>query len=147
MLYRAKGDIDAVRWPVQLPRGFSDDLWRHSCFEAFVAVEDDPGYIELNAAPSRRWAAYRFDGYRTGMRRAAAEIHSWLIWYRFDATLMASYRIPDLPNDDAWRVGLSAVIEMLDGSKNYFALTHTTGNPDFHNRDCFIALLPAPKAP
>jgi hypothetical protein len=32
----------------------------------------DGGYYELNFAPSTQWAAYRFDGYRSGM--AAAEL-------------------------------------------------------------------------
>lgn len=46
----------------------------------------------------------------------------------------------------AMNMGLSAVIEERDGTKSYWALAHAPGSPDFHNRDCFIATLPAPSA-
>ncbi len=41
-------------------------------------------------------------------------------------------------------LGLSAVIQEVDGTKSYWALAHAPGPPDFHNPDCFIATLPAP---
>jgi len=145
--FRVLGKRDAVRWPPVVKQGFADGLWRHTCFEAFVGIADDPGYVELNVAPSKRWAAYRFDDYRQGMRRAGAAPSRLTSWYGPNATLMTDFDIPDLPADRAWRIGLSAVIEMLDGTRNYFALTHPVGNPDFHNRDCFTVRLPAPGAP
>ena len=43
-----------------------------------------------------------------------------------------------------WQMGLSAVIEERDGTKSYWALAHAPGPPDFHNRNCWIARLPAP---
>ena len=59
------GEVDRIAWPAEAAQGRADDLWRHTCFEAFVG---DPagGYLELNFAPSSQWAAYRFDGYRRG---------------------------------------------------------------------------------
>ncbi len=144
--FRALGRIDDVLWPIVMPSGFSEGLWRHSCFEAFVGVTDDPGYVELNMSPSRRWAAYRFDGYRNGMRRAEAVPIRSFIWYRSNATLMTRFAMPDLPQAAEWRLGLSAVIETRDGERHYFALDHAPGNPDFHNSDCFTARLPPPNA-
>lgn len=145
--YRTRGERERVKWPPPLPSGFSDELWRHSCFEAFVGVAGRPDYIELNMTSSRRWAAYRFDQYRAGMRRAAAQPRAPFRWMAFDTTLLIQWHIPELPNQADWQLGLSAVIETLDGAKNYFALAHATGNPDFHNRDCFIATLPPPTRP
>ncbi|OYY89652.1 MAG: hypothetical protein B7Y45_11015 [Sphingomonas sp. 28-66-16] len=112
-----------------------------------MAIDGDPGYFELNMTSSRRWAAYRFDDYRAGMRRAEAVPHSPFIWTGFDTTLLIQWRLPELPQDRAWQVALSAVIETLDGRKNYFALAHPPGNPDFHNRDCFTLRLPPPEQP
>lgn len=145
LAFRPVGDRDAVRWPPVARQSFADGLWRHTCFEAFVGVPDDPAYVELNIAPSKRWAAYCFDDYRAGMRRAAAAPRRSFVWHRYDATLMADFDLPDLPADRAWQLGLSAVIETLDGARGYFALVHPAGNPDFHNRDCFIATLPPPE--
>src|SRR6266481_8480100 len=50
--------------------GRADALWEHTCFEAFVAVGDAPGYHEFNFSPSLDWAIYRFSAYREGMSPA-----------------------------------------------------------------------------
>ena len=41
-----------------------------------------------------------------------------------------------------WDIGLSAVIEEIDGTKSYWALAHGNGPPDFHNPTCFAYHLP-----
>src|SRR3979411_2974518 len=46
------------------------ELWRHTCFEAFVRSSPGPDYYEFNFAPSTQWAAYRFNSYRSGIRVA-----------------------------------------------------------------------------
>ena len=51
--------------PPGVPR-IATDLWRHTCFEAFIAVEGLPAYHEFNFAPSGEWAIYAFAGYRDG---------------------------------------------------------------------------------
>jgi hypothetical protein len=43
-----------------------------------------------------------------------------------------------------FEVAISAVIEELDGTKSYWALTHPPGKPDFHHPTCFAATLPPP---
>jgi hypothetical protein len=48
-----------------------------------------------------------------------------------------------LPDEGAWRLGLSAVIEETNGRKSYWALSHPPGKPDFHHSDCFALELPA----
>ena len=64
--YLLAGPVERVRWPEATARVRTDELWRTTCFEAFVRT--DGGYVEYNLSPSGAWAAYRFDGYREGMR-------------------------------------------------------------------------------
>src|SRR5437899_4571638 len=58
------GDLGRLRIPplgrVQAGR----DLWRHTCFEAFIAVAGAAPYHELNLAPAAESTVYAFDGYR-----------------------------------------------------------------------------------
>src|SRR5579883_3653603 len=69
--YVLDADLRQVRVPPPVPgAGRADRLWAHTCFEAFVAAEDSPGYLELNLSPSGEWAAYRFRSYREGMAPA-----------------------------------------------------------------------------
>lgn len=145
--YRCVGRIGEVRWPLAAPPVRQDELWRHSCFEAFVGCHADPAYVELNMAPSGAWAAYRFDGYRDGMVPANAAPLRAFRWACCQGVLTAHWRLADFGAVTDWQLGLSAVIETRDGARSYFALAHPAGPPDFHNRDCFIVTLPAPDRP
>jgi len=120
----------------------SDKLWRHTCFEMFVGTSESTAYYEFNFAPSTRWAAYRFNDYRSGMA-VATEIDA--PWIEVQAapdcyTLKASVqidRLSALSRKSVWRLGLSAVVEDKAGRMSYWALAHPPGKPDFHCRDCF----------
>ena len=70
--YSVEGDLDRVLWPEPMPSVRTDELWKHTCFEAFIQPVGQAGYVELNLAPSGRWATYQFEGYRSGMRDATA---------------------------------------------------------------------------
>ena len=120
----------------------SDELWRHTCFEAFVRASSGGGYYEFNFAPSTQWAAYWFSSYRNGMRLAPEisevpiEVQVNADGYKLQASL-ALDRLSGLPRNVVWHLGLSAVIEDTSGRKSYWALVHPPGQPDFHHADCF----------
>ena len=116
----------------------SDNLWRTTCFEAFVAGEGG-AYREYNFAPSGQWAAYAFDAPRHGMRDADAAVEVWLEggedWISVEAAVTADIA-PKSP------FNLTAVIEERGGYKSYWALAHPPGDPDFHDPSCFLGRLP-----
>jgi hypothetical protein len=68
--YAVTGRISDLAMPAVVTAARKDELWRHTCFEAFVGSSPDVAYYEFNFAPSTQWAAYRFSGYRAGMRVA-----------------------------------------------------------------------------
>src|SRR5580693_9474635 len=70
--YSLDAEMSRVYVPLSGAGGRADALWKHTCFEAFVAPADAPGYYEFNFSPSLDWAIYRFSAYREGM--ALAEI-------------------------------------------------------------------------
>jgi len=125
----------------------TDELWRTTCFEAFIRPRGSESYFELNLSPSGDWAVYRFDGYRSGMRTARIECRPDPdVWFEHgirmqDATFDFSGE-PELDPAIPWDIGLSAVIEETDGTKSYWALAHGPGPPDFHNAACFAYRLP-----
>src|SRR5262245_15052360 len=82
--YTATGRLGEIRVPELAVSERSDELWRHTCFEAFIRGASGPEYYEFNFAPSTRWAAYRFDGYRSGMA-VATEIGAPSIVVHSDA--------------------------------------------------------------
>jgi len=142
-VYVLTGRISAVAMPPAVASARTDELWRHTCFEAFVGA--GIAYYEFNFAPSTHWAAYRFSSYRTGMR-VATEISAPQIAVQSSLeryTLQASLELDQLlfPRGTMLRLGLSAVIEENSGHRSYWALAHPTGKADFHHSDCFTMKL------
>jgi hypothetical protein len=120
----------------------ADALWKHTCFEAFLAPADVLGYHEFNFSPSRDWAIYRFSAYREGMAPAKIGRAPQISLHRGDAgvELKAMVRLEsmaDLRDAPRLKVALAAVIEDEEGKLSYWALRHAPGKPDFHHPSAF----------
>ncbi len=143
--YRVAGKVGDLILPTPASPARTDELWRHTCFEAFVRAPGAAGYCEFNLSPSTQWAAYRFTDHRDGMSDltgiAAPRIEIGRNDQGFE--LRAWLELDDGP----WRLGLSAVIEAANGDKSYWALAHPPGKADFHHADCFAAQVMAPQEP
>jgi hypothetical protein len=141
--YSVAGEMGDLLLPAAAVPARADELWRHTCFEAFLRAGRDGGYYEFNFAPSTQWAAYRFDGYRGGMRVAeeisAPEIEVASAPERY--TLRAALKLGESSSALRLQLGFSAVVEETNGRKSYWALAHPPGKPDFHHSDCFAAEL------
>ncbi|HEY0622722.1 DOMON-like domain-containing protein [Sphingomonas sp.] len=124
----------------------TDGLWKSTCFELFAKPAGADAYFEFNFSPSFQWAAYAFDGYRSGMRNLDWRDPEIIVTPEVPYFFLAVEAMPALP-PVAMQVGLSAVIEEIDGTKSYWALRHPPGKPDFHHPDCFALELPAPERP
>jgi hypothetical protein len=119
----------------------ADELWRTTCFEAFLREAEGDPYHEWNFAPSGQWAAYAFSSYREGMTEPNVgappyiRLEDNLTWWTLGATIAVEA-------GKSWYFNLSAVLEEQDGTKSYWALAHAPDKPDFHAADCFVAKLP-----
>ncbi|WP_295227975.1 DOMON-like domain-containing protein [uncultured Brevundimonas sp.] len=136
--YVLAGPVERVWQPEAAARVRTDGLWQATCFEAFVRTEAG-GYIEYNLSPSGAWAAYRFDGYREGMRDL--EMPAPFIVTRSapgQFVLTADVALPeDAVGATGLKTGLAAVIRGVDGAIGYWALAHPSDKPDFHHPDSF----------
>ncbi|MFL9841300.1 DOMON-like domain-containing protein [Sphingomonas sp. ST-64] len=121
----------------------TDGLWKTTCFELFARPAGGDAYFEFNFSPSFRWAAYSFDGYRSGMQDFPAEDPDIWVTPGPPHFFLAVEAMPRLPSVST-AIALSAVIEETDGTKSYWALAHPSDKPDFHHPDGFVLELPAP---
>ena len=127
--------------PVASEPSRADELWKTTCFEAYLRAVGKRKYREWNFAPSGQWAAYDFSGIRKGMTNAElasppyVRMEDNFTWWALGATFA-------LDAGQEWELGLSAVLEEKDGTKSYWALAHTADKPDFHAPGCFVARLP-----
>ena len=147
--YTLFGELARVRLPGARTGRRADGLWQHTCFEAFVSGDDDPGYFEFNFSPGLDWAAYRFSGYRDGMAPAnlaqapGLSVHRAAERLELSATVHLAGLAP-LARARRLRVALATVVEEDSGRLSYWALRHAPGNPDFHHPDSFTLELGAP---
>jgi hypothetical protein len=152
LAYSLDADLSHVRVPPTAFARRTDELWRHTCFEAFLAFSGGGGvqdaYYELNFAPSRAWASYRFDAYRQGMMEAGGDWVPEILTRRLPQQLQLSVHVNLSALAVALarggvRLGLAAVIEDASGALSYWALRHPPGRADFHHPGGFVLeLLP-----
>jgi hypothetical protein len=140
--YSLDADMTRVRVPRSGAGGRADALWKHTCFEAFVAPGEGPGYHEFNFSPSLDWAIYRFSAYREGMSPAEIGRAPEISLSRGDEGLMLKSAmhfadLADLRDARRLRIALAAVIEDQNGRLSYWGLRHPPGKPDFHHPDGF----------
>jgi hypothetical protein len=139
--YRLEGQLARLRIPPPLPpqqAGRQDGLWRHTCFEAFVGPATGSSYHEYNLAPSRAWAAYAFEAYRSGMQSLAVPSPTIEVGRESGLLLLAArLAVPPGP----LRLALATVVELGDGTLSYWALRHGRDRPDFHHADGFALRL------
>jgi len=152
---RTRG-VDAFAWE-EAPSGFSETLWKKSCFEIFIADPTAERYWEWNFAPTA-WGAFSFAGPRTrcplearkdaGLRSLESDttkisegilsLHAeldlsfseWLAWATSNQAKTASLL-----------VSLNAITLSTTGERVHWALRHAaSGKADFHERAHFSTL-------
>jgi hypothetical protein len=144
--YSVTGAIPAIQIAELSNPSRADQLWRHTCFEAFILLKDG-AYYEFNFAPSAQWAAYRFQRYRSGrsdiVQVREAPIGTIQSQTRFDLKALVDLGgVSDLDRDAPWRLAVTAIIENNNANKSFWSIAHAPGKPDFHLLDGFVLDLP-----
>lgn len=134
------------------------ELWKSTCFEAFLKVPGTTDYFELNFSPSGAWNSYIFEGYRNpdppqefqSISFVKNDIQIKELSFSFEVQVNAetaesknlspteSDLLKELFSAPRLEIGLTTVVLFNDGQKKYFALKHVSDKPDFHQFDSFI---------
>lgn len=139
--YALRADLNRLRIPSRKPSQRTDELWKHTCFEAFLRAEEGSGYHEVNVAPSTEWALYAFDDYRKGMRTPDLAPPPILVVQQTADRLTVDVQIDLKLLPPSRALALAAVLEHDGGSLSYWALKHPAPKPDFHHPGGFALEL------
>lgn len=146
--YRLQADSARIRLPEQRPsataaEGRADGLWKHTCFEAFLALPGAREYYEFNFSPSGQWAAYHFNGYREGMSPLELAVPPQICVHTAQerTELAALLQLPPVLDLRHLKLALCAVVEEQSGTLRYWAARHPPGAPDFHHQDGYVVEL------
>jgi hypothetical protein len=142
LTYALRADMSRIRVGPEVVPGPADQLWKHTCFEAFIQPSGSRGYYEFNFSPTKQWAVYRFDSYREGMTPVdLARPPDISIRKGADALeLQATFPLPVSAGIGAAqrpKLALTAVVEEDSGRLCYWSARHPEGKPDFHHPDGF----------
>jgi len=148
LTYRLDGDIARIIVPPPCASRIGVELWRHTCFEAFVSLQGRAAYHELNFAPSGEWTVYAMRSYRDGAtledESMRPEIGACSSDGRLELDVLVRLdRLSAAHAAESLRVGLFAVIQANDGF-SYWALHHRGPKPDFHDAAGFALVIEPP---
>ncbi len=142
LVYRCTGDLHTVLFPTipQFPLR-QDNLWKHTCFEAFIRCDNVPFYWELNCSPNGNWNLYYFNDYRrmNSIEEKIPHIETQFE-YKMEQEFIATITLdlaPILSAEKVLTLNLATIIENMNGEMGYFALAHPIHKPDFHLPECF----------
>ncbi len=114
----------------------ADELWKTTCFEAFIGVQGEARYWELNLSPAlQKWNLYSFDGYRSPQPPRTSDTLELASIAATANSLTCGLHAKIALN--RLEASLNAVIRTREGV-NYFALKHAGLKPDFHLRESFV---------
>jgi len=134
--YYLQGSLDKLIIPPLSHSEQKDNLWQHSCFEAFIRLKGERGYYEYNFSPSRKWALYTFTDYRqatTYQPQGSPKIEVIQTAQQLSLSgILPNTILPKNPTNKRIQIALSAVIETKQQQKSYWALHHPSDKPDFH---------------
>lgn len=120
-------------------------LFEATCLELFLAERGLAPYREFHLTPAGHWNAYRFTGYRAGMREDPAFSSMPFRVRRKPEALRVSLELPlggILPAEAPLEAAVCAVVRDASGGRSHWALAHPGPRPDFHRREGFGILLP-----
>lgn len=117
-----------------------EGIWESTCFELFIADEDNKHYLEWNFCPSGDWWCMEFRDYRDPKEDFRWE-QSPVIEVKQDIdslTMIAQFKLPEHYQEKKLSLGVTAVIDHPQGEKSYWALSHPEDKPDFHDSGHFL---------
>jgi hypothetical protein len=120
------------------------ELWKETCFEFFLGIQNSHQYWEFNLSPAGHWNVYHFDAYRQGMEEETAlTTLPFSVQHLSDGFAIAlDVNLDKLVlADQILEVAVTTVIKHTNGKVSYWALTHPGTQADFHQRDSFIMTL------
>jgi hypothetical protein len=127
-----------------------NELWKETCFECFIPLENSKAYLEFNGSPSGDWNWYSFIDYREGMkefqvppeaqpRQTSLTMSEKQIESEWVLPLIGM-RLGFLSTGEGMsevkKIGLASVLN-TSVATTYWAVAHEGVKPDFHHPSGF----------
>lgn len=135
-----KGALDEYVFPSTSTPKRANELWKATCFELFLANENEEAYYELNFSSSLAWNFYALDAYRGKVEEI--ELFSMPKIEVFEAKnsfkILFELRVKNLEKFELYNV--ASILLNQEHERTFWTLKHLKTKPDFHDREAFLRI-------
>jgi len=133
LTFKLSGDIKHYKFPKTKKEERKDELWRGSCFELFLATEEDEAYYEFNFSPTLAWNSYRLEYYRAEPKKIdEVELIEFEV-KKTQETLFIEI-ILDVQTLQFNSYNLATILLNKQDKREFWSLKAKGDTPDFHSR-------------
>jgi len=133
LTFKLSGDLENYKLPKTEKEERKDELWRVSCFELFLATEEDEAYYEFNFSPTLAWNSYRLEYYRAEPKKIdEVELIEFEV-KRTQETLLVEI-VLDVQRVKFNSYNLATILLNNQEEREFWSLKAKGDTPDFHSR-------------
>jgi len=112
----------------------ADELWKATCFEAFIKNPNSKEYWELNIAPSGAWNFYYFSDYKKDMQEERRVLTPKVLFKqkRDEVYVNVEMNFTEKLFDGRGEFNLALILLNVEGKREFFTLNPKEGVADFH---------------
>ncbi len=119
-------------------------LWESTCFELFIREKREDHYFEFNFSFKEKWNCFYFPKPNAHLTEWPTDLLpsiSRLTPHQLEVNIPLSIFKKGFWQPGRMQLGISAVLEDLQGDLSYWALAHPDNKPNFHHFDSFLINL------
>jgi hypothetical protein len=135
------GKLDKYIFPKKLKLKRADELWKATCFELFLA-NDDEVYYELNFSPSLEWNFYVLDTYRTEPKELEfkEEPHIGFSHKNNEFNIVFELEANAINFKNFKYYNLATILLSKERRRTFWSVKHLNTQPDFHAKNSFLEI-------
>ena len=136
-----EGDLDVYIFPSKSRPQRAQELWKLTCFELFLANENEEEYYELNFSPSLAWNFYFLESYRGEVKEMellnSPTIEAFEVNNEFK--ILFELSVENLQDFDYYNV--ACILLNKEHERTFWTIKHLKSQPDFHDKASFLRIL------
>ena len=135
-----KGALEEYLFPSKSILKRANELWKSTCFELFLANENEEAYYELNFSSSLAWNFYTLDAYRGEVKELGLLDMPKISVFeeKNEFKILIELPIENLENFELYNV--ACILLNREDERTFWTIKHLKPKPDFHDRASFLRI-------
>lgn len=139
LTFRINGELKEYIFPKQSKLKKANELWKATCFELFLADEEER-YYELNFSSSLVWNLYVLDAYRAEPKEFELEEEPNITIVQKDNEFHIVFELETKAiNFEKFKYyNMATILLNKEKERTFWTINHLNDTPNFHNKESFF---------